>query len=134
MKKQRTICLFVLIFVIALSFTVGCMTTTGKNAGTGNETDISDNNGESGSEEKEDVVFTVIFDSAGGSEVAPVTVESGGKIPEPTPPKKATLEKQYSFRGWYFEGEKWDFINDTVTENITLTAKWELTGDFTVGF
>ena len=41
---------------------------------------------------------------------------------------------QYAFKGWYYQDKKWDFENDVVTENITLTAKWELTGDFTVGF
>lgn len=83
---------------------------------------------------RDDDLFTVKFDSDGGSAVNAVTVKSGEKIPEPKSPVKATLEKQYAFKGWYYQGEKWDFENDVVTENITLTAKWELTGDFTVGF
>ena len=81
-----------------------------------------------------DELFTVKFESDGGSAVNAVTVKSGEKIPEPKSPVKATLEKQYAFKGWYYQGKKWDFENDVVTENITLTAKWELTGDFTVGF
>ena len=84
--------------------------------------------------QRNDDLFTVKFDSAGGSAVNAVTVKSGEKIPEPKSPVKATLEKQYAFKGWYYQGKKWDFENDVVTENITLTAKWELTGDFTVGF
>lgn len=79
-------------------------------------------------------LFTVKFESDGGSAVNAATVKSGEKIPEPKSPVKATLEKQYAFKGWYYQGKKWDFENDVVTENITLTAKWELTGDFTVGF
>lgn len=84
--------------------------------------------------QRNDDLFTVKFDSDGGSTVNAVTVKSGEKIPEPKSPVKATLEKQYAFKGWYYQGKKWDFENDVVTENITLTAKWELTGDFTVGF
>lgn len=84
--------------------------------------------------QRNDDLFTVTFDSDGGSAVNAVTVKSGEKIPEPKSPVKATLEKQYAFKGWYYRDKKWDFENDVVTENITLTAKWELTGDFTVGF
>lgn len=84
--------------------------------------------------QRNDDLFTVKFDSGGGSAVNAVTVKSGEKIPEPKSPVKATLEKQYAFKGWYYQDKKWDFENDVVTENITLTAKWELTGDFTVGF
>lgn len=84
--------------------------------------------------QRNDDLFTVTFDSDGGSAVNAVTVKSGEKIPEPKSPVKATLEKQYAFKGWYYQDKKWDFENDVVTENITLTAKWELTGDFTVGF
>ncbi len=84
--------------------------------------------------QRNDDLFTVKFDSDGGSAVNAVTVKSGEKIPEPKSPVKATLEKQYAFKGWYYQNKKWDFENDVVTENIVLTAKWELTGDFTVGF
>ena len=84
--------------------------------------------------QRNDELFTVKFESDGGSAVNVVTVKSGEKIPEPKSPVKATLEKQYAFKGWYYQDKKWDFENDVVTENIVLTAKWELTGDFTVGF
>ena len=84
--------------------------------------------------QRNDELFTVKFESDGGSAVNAVTVKSGEKIPEPKSPVKATLEKQYAFKGWYYQDKKWDFENDVVTENIVFTAKWELTGDFTVGF
>lgn len=84
--------------------------------------------------QRNDELFTVKFESDGGSAVNAVTVKSGEKIPEPKSPVKATLEKQYAFKGWYYQDKKWDFENDVITENIVLTAKWELTGDFTVGF
>ena len=89
---------------------------------------------ESSESQRNNELFTVKFESDGGSAVNAATVKSGEKIPEPKSPVKATLEKQYAFKGWYYQGKKWDFENDVVTENITLTAKWELTGDFTVGF
>lgn len=89
---------------------------------------------ESSESQRNNDLFTVKFESDGGSAVNAVTVKSGEKIPEPKSPVKATLEKQYAFKGWYYQDKKWDFENDVVTENITLTAKWELTGDFTVGF
>lgn len=56
-------------------------------------------------------------------------VESGSKITEPTP--APTLEG-YTFAGWYNEpvgGEKWDFGNKTVTEDVTLYAQWTENGE-----
>lgn len=99
-----------------------------------NDDSVNASEEESSESERNDEFFTVKFDSDGGSAVNAVTVKSGEKIPEPKSPIKATLEKQYAFKGWYYQDKKWDFENDVVTENITLTAKWELTGDFTVGF
>lgn len=68
--------------------------------------------------------FTVTFNSNGGSQVSPYTsVEYGSKINEPSTPEK--LEN--NFDGWYKDSEfetAWDFENDTVTEDITLYAKW----------
>ena len=81
-----------------------------------------------------EIVFTVIFDSAGGTKVESLTVKSGEKIPEPPEPKRSNTKQQYVFKGWYIGDSKWDFKNGIVTGDITLTAKWELTGDFTVGF
>ena len=81
-----------------------------------------------------EIVFMVIFDSAGGTKVEAATVKSGEKIPEPPEPKRSNTKQQYVFKGWYIGDSKWDFKNGIVTGDITLTAKWELTGDFTVGF
>lgn len=67
---------------------------------------------------------TVTFDSDGGSEVASQTVEDGAKVTEPADPTKS----DYTFGGWYKENTlttEWDFENDTVTDDITLYAKWE---------
>lgn len=67
--------------------------------------------------------FTVTFDSQGGSEVASQSVYAGEKIVKPESPTK---ENEY-FVDWYKEAEctnVWDFENETVSQDITLYAKW----------
>lgn len=67
--------------------------------------------------------YTVTFNSQGGSEVAPQAVYAGEKIVKPANPTK---EKEY-FVDWYKEAEctnVWDFENETVSQDITLYAKW----------
>jgi uncharacterized repeat protein (TIGR02543 family) len=70
---------------------------------------------------------TVTFNSNGGSEVTSQTVAHGGKADKPADPDKGM---GYGFGGWYKESgltNTWDFNTDTVTNNITLYAKWNLT-------
>lgn len=67
--------------------------------------------------------YTVTFNSQGGSEVAPQAVYAGEKIVKPANPTK---EKEY-FVDWYKEAEctnVWNFENETVSQDITLYAKW----------
>ena len=67
--------------------------------------------------------YTVTFDANGGSNVEEQTIETGNKIIEPTEPARTG----YTFGGWYKETScinAWDFENDTVSEPITLYAKW----------
>lgn len=66
-------------------------------------------------------VCTVTFDSQGGSSVESQAVSWGEKAVEPPPPTKECL---CEFDGWYLGDEKWSFIGYTVTEDMTLTAKW----------
>lgn len=50
-------------------------------------------------------------------------VANGGKIQCPKTPSK----DGYVFDGWYSDyaySRKWDFENDTVSDNLTLVAKW----------
>ncbi len=129
MLFKRTIALIIAIisvfFVVSLG---GCFWGDDETESVATESETSEESIES------EIFFTVIFDSAGGSEVNSVTVKSGEKIPEPSNPRRANQEQQYVFKGWYIGDLKWDFKNGIVTGDITLTAKWELTGDFTVGF
>ena len=66
-------------------------------------------------------IFTVTFDSNGGSEVESQTVCFGEKAVQPDDP---TLEG-YLFLGWFLDGEKFDFETE-VDANITLVAEYEL--------
>ncbi len=74
--------------------------------------------------------YTVTFNSNGGSEVNPITnIERGAGINTPPAPVKGT---GYAFDKWYRDTAltiEWNFGSDTVTGNITLYAKWNLTLD-----
>lgn len=67
--------------------------------------------------------YTVSFNSFGGSAVSDVTVQYGKLLTEPSEPARTG----YVFVGWYKDADlktEWDFAFDTVTEDITLYAKW----------
>lgn len=76
-------------------------------------------------------VYTVTFDSYGGTPVPPKQeVEYGHKATKPVEP---TL-KGYTFDGWYLDGEEEPFdFGTTITSDITLTAKWNI-NKYTVTF
>lgn len=64
---------------------------------------------------------TVSFETGCDSIVESQTIAYGGTVTVPY----VDLEKIDSvFAGWYYGDEKWDFENNTVTEDITLRAKW----------
>ncbi|MBP3292190.1 MAG: InlB B-repeat-containing protein, partial [Clostridia bacterium] len=72
----------------------------------------------------------VIFDSRLGSNVDTVyDIPDDGLCEEPTEPTR----EGYLFTGWYtdllFEN-KWDFAEDTVTDNMTLYAGWTRDPDY----
>ena len=68
--------------------------------------------------------FKVTFDSQGGSSVRAQYVENGGTVTRPTNPTRTG----FNFAGWYTDNTsystQWDFDNHTVTQDITLYAKW----------
>ncbi|MBN2544618.1 MAG: InlB B-repeat-containing protein [Spirochaetes bacterium] len=87
---------------------------------------------ESDGSSSETKTFKVVFDSQGGSTVPSQSFKDSGYASEPADP----LRTGYAFGGWFKESNcttLWDFINDLVTFNITLYAKW--TGNsYTVTF
>ncbi len=76
--------------------------------------------------------YKVTFNSQGGSEVSPVTVNAEGLLSEPKGPTKVG----YSFGGWYKDAAyktAWDFLSDKVTADTMLYAKWSI-NKYTVTF
>jgi uncharacterized repeat protein (TIGR02543 family) len=76
--------------------------------------------------------YTVSFNSQDGSSVTSQTINHGGLVTTPTAPTKTGHE----FGGWYKEAlcnNVWTFESDTVTEAITLYAKWTV-AQYTVSF
>ena len=71
------------------------------------------------------IYYTVVFNTKGAGTIDMQAVIKNGKVTEPTTPTKT----DYIFDGWYSTdtysaSTKWDFTNDTVSENTTLYAKW----------
>ena len=64
---------------------------------------------------------TVSFDTDGGNSIENLQVEKGGRINKP----KTPIKEGYEFLGWYFSDEAWSFVGYSVTNDITLTAKWQ---------
>lgn len=96
------------------------------------ETSKSSETSEEG--EKEDVYYTVTFDSDGGSEVVSMTILAGEKVSKPTNPQKSSSSSEYEFLYWEYNGEEWDFEKNVVTSNITLVAKWKKVASYTPPF
>jgi hypothetical protein len=85
----------------------------------------SENTESSESEEEDEAYCTVQFDTDDGTEVPSVTLLKGEKLPQPPTPQKTSKNCEYTFLGWYYNGELWDFELNVVTEDITLIAHWE---------
>jgi len=70
----------------------------------------------------EAISFTITFDTKGGNDIAPMTVEQGATLVKPDDP----IKEGYTFDGWLIDNDvakPYDFtlLPDT---NITLSAKW----------
>lgn len=65
--------------------------------------------------------YTVEFESGGGTSVEPTQVREGYIAKRPHNPTKEGC----FLEGWYTDdGDKWDFMENTVTEDTTLYASW----------
>ena len=73
-------------------------------------------------EEKVDK-YIVKFDTNGGNVIEDIEVKPGEYIKKPTDPEK----EGYTFIEWQLKGKRVNF-NNQIKENITLKAKWEITG------
>ncbi len=71
-------------------------------------------------------VIDVTFEFMNGSPAYSYVAEKGSLIIPPEEPANRGL----IFNGWYNGKEKWNFETDTVTEDITLTAKWKFSENF----
>jgi len=76
---------------------------------------------------KPNSVYTVAFDTNGGSLVATARVKCGAKVAKPANPTK----QGFSFDGWYTDQaltSAYDF-NTPVVNSMTLYAKWQKTSE-----
>lgn len=90
------------------------------------EDNANSGTGSSGKKEEVEVTdpVTVRFETNGGGTIDKQKIQKGTTATEPDAPTKTG----YTFYGWYtdaeFSGEEFDF-DTTVSESITLYAKWE---------
>ena len=69
-------------------------------------------------------VYTITFNTNGGSTIADTSINHGDKLTEPETPTK----EGYTFIGWFTDTElqnEYDF-NTEVTSSFTLYAKWDI--------
>lgn len=64
--------------------------------------------------------YTVTFDSNGGSSVESQMIVKGGHATKPSDP----IKEDYTFDDWYYNGVRWNFIENSITEDIVLYAEW----------
>lgn len=75
-------------------------------------------------------LFTVTFDSIGGSDVPSQIVENGKTVAKPNDPTKTG----YAFKFWSTDGSTEFNFDTTINANTTLKAVWEALSKFTVTF
>lgn len=74
-------------------------------------------------------IYTVTFDSMGGTAVGPQDIMAGERVKEPDDPTR----DGYHFAGWYSDtGDAWSF-SDPVDRNMTLYAKWDSEPVYEIG-
>lgn len=66
-------------------------------------------------------MYTVTYDSAGGTPIPEMTVAENSLLSRPSDPTR----ENYIFDGWVYNGELWLFETSRVHGNLTLTATWK---------
>lgn len=74
----------------------------------------------SSSLEENIILYNIVFETDGGTEINTQTVEKGQLANQPTTPTK----KGYKFIEWQLNGEKFDFKQE-INSDIKLIAKWK---------
>ena len=137
------ICVLAVLTCFVMSVAVGCnesgngSSVEGSNTGSsvedsskGDGSDEEDSSNQSSGSEDSKTQYTVTFVVEGGTAPAVQTVNEGEKATRPEDPiKEATSHTtEYTFVGWFTkDGEtetEWNFFNNTVTEDVTLYAKF----------
>ena len=67
----------------------------------------------------------VTFNTNGGSYIPNQELEKGDRIQEPEDP----IKEGHTFINWTYQGEEWNFIGYTVSEDMTLDANYDVTSD-----
>lgn len=67
------------------------------------------------------IIYTIDFDSSGGTSIISQTIEQGKIITKPTDPTK----EGYIFLGWYDEEGNLFDLSSVISKDITLIAQWE---------
>ena len=68
-------------------------------------------------------VFTVSFNSKGGTPADSLTIPYNQVVPENDIPEP--IKAHFTFLGWYYNNAPFDFANTPITGDITLYAEWE---------
>ena len=77
-------------------------------------------------DEPQTVTYTVTFETGTETKMEPIMVSSGKTIEKPTDPIKPSSDSQdFSFNGWYYGNELWDFANDVVVSDMVLVAHYQ---------
>ena len=76
-----------------------------------------------------DEIYTITFNSVGGSEVVEQKVNGNGKVLKPENP----IKTHNKFVAWLLDGEEYDF-NSLVKKDITLVADWVMLPNHDVTF
>lgn len=66
-------------------------------------------------------IYTVTFNSNGGTPVEPKYIVQGQKIMEPAEPARTD---GWYFGGWTYNGQIWNFDRNTVASHMALDAQW----------